>query len=680
MDHATKASHLPPEEPDAAPGDALAPNDHRGERRAGDYLTEEHFLVPRDRDGGDGVRISTHTIASGELHQPDTILVPDATLSEPSSTGEPPGDKHPGAGGDPDGMPADLWMRAARPDLHVLHQEQLPKDVLAMPVCDGRRSEGMRLLSVVPLPTNGGSQLLETPGGREGTEEGCLRHHHSHGTGRVRAQGHDEGGIEQVPGEGDLQDVPQVSERRGPRQGQGEVRSKGTNDGTHDCTAIGSAITELNVGRPINQLDSGGQRHLPPIQGVHEVAEQPMEPRLMRKIKGALTQSASFWKIIKDLLSSTGLDDDATTEKLKRLHAEVAQEFLEHPAGTKRLKRIADAFHLSVRNLKLVTEVYNPGCFEEAIRKNKLTPGIAFDITLGYDLLQPQAQEQVREYLRHMKPGLVLLAPPCHMYSQLQNLSKNKRETDSVLMARYLVKRKAADKLLAFAAELCNICIEMGSTFVLEHPWAARSWQTKPLERLLRRNDTFISRCDQCYFGLRGEDGSLQRKRTGFLSNNRKIYESLDKTCDDQHSHQHIVGGQRARRAQAYPEMLKETIVQAYAAQIGKQPHRRTSHEILQQDLAYQQLWTQTFDEATEPWETLPVIDLDEETAAGEGLGGDAAGDGDDGEEAAGEEHGPGPRAAGDDHPGPVLPGQRRPAPAAAAATSTSPRRFGTPA
>ena len=233
-------------------------------------------------------------------------------MQESDAAGTPTHDEHPaGPGGGLDGLPADVRLRTTRPDLHVLHQEQLPEDVTALSIRDGRRGEGMRLLPVVPLPTDGGPQLLEAPGGREGTEEGRVRHHQAHGAGRVRAQGHHASGLQQVPGEGDLQDVSQVSEHRGARQGQGEDGSQGTYIGD---------TTSTNFGDPVNELDSGGQRHLPSVQGVHEVAEQPgqpIEPRLMRKIKGALTQSASFWKIIKDLLSSTGLDDDATTKKLK---------------------------------------------------------------------------------------------------------------------------------------------------------------------------------------------------------------------------------------------------------------------------------------------------------------------------------------------------------------------------
>ena len=78
-----------------------------------------------------------------------------------------------------------------------------------------------------------------------------------------------------------------------------------------------------------------------------------------------------------------------------------------------------------------------------ALRHN-LEPGKVFDITLGHDLNDIRKRQEVKQYIRTMRPGLVLLAPPCRMYSQLQNLLKGLREEDSEVMDRYLKNRKEA--------------------------------------------------------------------------------------------------------------------------------------------------------------------------------------------------------------------------------------------
>ena len=192
------------------------------------------------------------------------------------------------------------------------------------------------------------------------------------------------------------------------------------------------------------------------------------------------------------------------------MKAEVAEDLARNPFGSKKTKKVAEALSLQLSELRTIAEIYNPGCFESTIRKNHLIPGLAFDIVLGHDLREETARELVRDYIKAVKPGLVILSPPCHMYSQLQSLSKDRREKDPVLMARFLVRKKEADKLLGFAIEIAELCRKLGLSFVLEHPWAARSWRTKQVEKLLNNEDVFLRRTDQCYYGLRGETGQLQ--------------------------------------------------------------------------------------------------------------------------------------------------------------------------
>lgn len=95
---------------------------------------------------------------------------------------------------------------------------------------------------------------------------------------------------------------------------------------------------------------------------------------------------------------------------------------------------------LSHKQLRIVAEVYNPNCFGPLTKKFGLTQGRAFDVAFGDDLLEKQKQTEVIEYIMQVRPGLVLISPPCRMHSQLQNLSKHKRETIPELMKMYLKK------------------------------------------------------------------------------------------------------------------------------------------------------------------------------------------------------------------------------------------------
>ena len=121
---------------------------------------------------------------------------------------------------------------------------------------------------------------------------------------------------------------------------------------------------------------------------------------------------------------------------MKDLNSEICQELTARPGGTKRSREIAEIMGLSHQQLRTIAEIYNPGCFGKLANKYKLNAGRVFDIRLGpMDLRKPAVQREVKSYIQNVRPGLVLLAPPCRMYSQLQNLSKNKRETNMKLMS-----------------------------------------------------------------------------------------------------------------------------------------------------------------------------------------------------------------------------------------------------
>lgn len=131
----------------------------------------------------------------------------------------------------------------------------------------------------------------------------------------------DESRDEQIPGAGDLQDVPQA--HAGDQPGAQEHRE-------------GEA--------ELHPRDRGG---VPAVPEVHEVAEQPTEQRLRKKIRAALVRRVSLWRLIQDLLTSAGLDDDTTAGKLKSLQAEIVREFQEHPAGTIRSSNVSPKLSIS---------------------------------------------------------------------------------------------------------------------------------------------------------------------------------------------------------------------------------------------------------------------------------------------------------------------------------------------
>eukprot|EP00435_Cladocopium_sp_Y103_P040911 s2194_g11.t1 len=151
-------------------------------------------------------------------------------------------------------------------------------------------------------------------------------------------------------------------------------------------------------------------------------------------------------------------------------------------------------------------------------------------------------------------------------------------------MRAYLKKKHEGNQLLLFAIEICELCIELGITFVFEHPYSASSWKHRAMERLLRNPKTFFTKADQCCYGLTGDSGKLQRKATGFLTNNEHLSSALQRQCDRGHEHEVIIGGNRSRKSQQYPEELKEVILKTYGETIHDKVEIYSVNEIYEED------------------------------------------------------------------------------------------------
>ena len=105
-----------------------------------------------------------------------------------------------------------------------------------------------------------------------------------------------------------------------------------------------------------------------------------------------------------------------------------------------------------------------------------------------------------------------------------------------------------------------------GKYFLHEHPAFATSWRQKCVLSFTARNaDLYMVTSDLCQFGLTS-GGLPAKKPTRWLSNSPCLISRLDRKCDGEHTHQHLMGG-RARSAQEYPPALCRAIVDGFARQ-----------------------------------------------------------------------------------------------------------------
>ena len=277
--------------------------------------------------------------------------------------------------------------------------------------------------------------------------------------------------------------------------------------------------------------------------------------QIQKKSCAAICKMENMVQEIMSLLGAKNSEETAVDDLRSRCKEKKSLESL-----TKMTKR-------SEKDLRTVAEVYNPGKFVGRAPKHDLLPGEAFDLELGDDLLKADVQQMVVDYLKTIKPGLVVASPPCTLFSILQNLNMW-RLRDPRKLKEYLHELCKAKKLLKFAVEVINLVRSYKGTFLFEHPLSSKAWQEHYMQKLLMEPDVFLAKGDQCRFELKDSQGNYLKKRTGWISNNQFIFEELNQDCDGQHVHAPIVGSiggeRRSLQAQRYPPMLVDAILRAY--------------------------------------------------------------------------------------------------------------------
>ncbi|CAK0837809.1 unnamed protein product, partial [Prorocentrum cordatum] len=215
------------------------------------------------------------------------------------------------------------------------------------------------------------------------------------------------------------------------------------------------------------------------------------------------------------------------------------------------------------------SEYCNPGCFTELAGEFGMLPGLAADISLkdresqeALDMRKIVNQQRYMQALEDQDPYLVIGAPPCTRVSKLTSLSRG-RYKDPEAHAKAEEDDRA---LLRFGMEVYKDRHAKGRWFLHEHPWDAKSWDDEAVKEVVSLPGVYLVRGDMCAWGLglKGDDGKVGpvKKSTGWLTNNERLAKVLTVCCPGGHRHAPLLGGGRARKAQAYTPSLRRAILQ----------------------------------------------------------------------------------------------------------------------
>lgn len=129
--------------------------------------------------------------------------------------------------------------------------------------------------------------------------------------------------------------------------------------------------------------------------------------------------------------------------------------------------------------------------------KPKWRVGQALDLTTGYDFKNAKTRKHVMNLIKTWKPALVILSPPCTVFSPLRNLSSPKRDPEVVQL-----EEEEGLEHWEFALEIAEEQDDNQRGFLLEHPKEAWSWKHPRARKLKERKTVYEFVVDLCAFKL----------------------------------------------------------------------------------------------------------------------------------------------------------------------------------
>ena len=235
-------------------------------------------------------------------------------------------------------------------------------------------------------------------------------------------------------------------------------------------------------------------------------------------------------------------------------------------------KRIVDRIlHFYDKGVKQFWEVY---AGQSNLSKAMSALGYevtTFDLNSGWNFEKAHHRRAFFKLLRKVCPDFVWLAPPCTVWSPLQNLTQRSEEQLHALQCERDYQEHVH---LRFTDRVFQEQLDEGRDSAVEQPDHALSWKTMSFRKLLEKG--YRAHLDQCAYGakLPDEYGTLTfiKKPTSLCLTSSTLAEDLSRACPGGHRHLPIEGsspgiGNRAKASATYqPAMCKQmaTLIDNY--------------------------------------------------------------------------------------------------------------------
>ena len=327
------------------------------------------------------------------------------------------------------------------------------------------------------------------------------------------------------------------------------------------------------------RIDPPGAKVKPnPAQGTKRTAEtavEDLDPRVEESPK-----KTSTFSYVPETPPAGWKPDAASLVKEKEIAKQHLKKIIQGTYEANGIEiteqEIRDIAHLSMQMSAVdIMEIYSSKRFTALAERYKLRPGFAVDLNemkedgTYWDLNKPEDIQEVHDIVDRDEPVLLTGSPPCHMFSQLQNLNWKNMAPD--------VRRKKMDEAIHHLHTSVELYVKQhraGRKFLHEAPWAATSWKDEKVEALAREDGVFVVKGPMCRWQMmatdrRGLQGTgYVRKETDWMTNDEGLARVLQGVCSNEsskgpwHRRIHLIGG-IARQAAVYPPQLVKAVLRS---------------------------------------------------------------------------------------------------------------------
>eukprot|EP00438_Fugacium_kawagutii_P017149 Skav211192 [mRNA] locus=scaffold2111:699:1640:- [translate_table: standard] len=190
---------------------------------------------------------------------------------------------------------------------------------------------------------------------------------------------------------------------------------------------------------------------------------------------------------------------------------------------------------------------------------------MSLDILTGWNLLDAKVKQAVIKMWETQEVKMLLLSPPCAIFSPLQVCFRNYEKMDPEKL-----KQKWAEGLHHLDLSVLGVRCQLrkGGKFMLEHPQRASSWSHPPIVGIRNCPGVFCADFDQCMLDLKAPNVLRMKKRTRVMTNCSWLASILAQyQCDRSHVHQPIEGSMAGHSlswwAQRYPPNFSRILAES---------------------------------------------------------------------------------------------------------------------